>query len=129
MNEGLVVAAAAGGAALLLLLLAALSVRIAQEYQRAVVFRLGRFHGIRGPGLYFLIPLIEWQTKVDMRTVTVNVEPQESITKDSVTIKVNAVLWYRITDPAKSILEVADFQSAVYQVALTSLRNIIGQHM
>src|SRR5262249_1891157 len=65
----------------------------------------------------------------DMRTVTVNVEPQETITKDSVTIKVNAVLWYRITDPAKSILEVADYSSAVYQVALTSLRNIIGQPM
>jgi regulator of protease activity HflC (stomatin/prohibitin superfamily) len=126
MNEGLVVGAA--GVALLLLL-AAMSTRIAQEYQRAVVFRLGRFHGIRGPGLYFLIPLIEWQTRVDMRTVTVDVEPQESITKDSVTIKVNAVLWYRITDPAKSVLEVADFQAAVYQVALTSLRNIIGQHV
>src|SRR5580704_11926384 len=102
--------------------------RIAQEYQRAVVFRLGRFHSIRGPGVYYNLPLLEWQRKVDMRTVTVNVEPQETITKDSVTIKVNAVLWYRITDPAKSILEVADYASAVYQVALTSLRNIIGQH-
>jgi regulator of protease activity HflC (stomatin/prohibitin superfamily) len=103
--------------------------RIAQEYERAVVFRLGRFHSIRGPGLYYNIPLLEWQRKVDMRTVTVNVEPQETITKDSVTIKVNAVLWYRITIPAKAILEVADFRAAVYQVALTSLRNIIGQHV
>jgi regulator of protease activity HflC (stomatin/prohibitin superfamily) len=102
--------------------------RIAQEYERAVVFRLGRFHSVRGPGLYWNIPLLEWQRKCDMRTVTVNVEPQETITKDSVTIKVNAVLWYRITDPAKATLEVADFRSAVYQVALTSLRNIIGQH-
>lgn len=127
MNEGLV--ALIGGGIALLVLLAVLSVRIAQEYQRSVVFRLGRFIDIRGPGLYFLFPLIEWQTKVDMRTVTVNVEPQETITKDSVTIKVNAVLWYRIVDPAKSILEVADYQSAVYQVALTSLRNIIGQHV
>jgi regulator of protease activity HflC (stomatin/prohibitin superfamily) len=126
MNE-MVVAAIGGG--VLLFVLAASSVRIAQEYQRAVVFRLGRYQEIRGPGLYFLIPLIEWQRTVDMRTVTVNVEPQESITKDSVTVKVNAVLWYRITDPAKSILEVADYQSAVYQVALTSLRNIIGQHV
>src|SRR3954447_6523526 len=113
----------------LLLFIALSGVRVAQEYQRAVVFRLGRFHSIRGPGLYYLFPLIEWQRKVDMRTVTVNVEPQETITKDSVTIKVNAVLWYRITDPAKSILEVADYASAVYQVALTSLRNIIGQHV
>ena len=114
------------------LLIAALAIsglRIAQEYQRAVVFRLGRYHSVRGPGLYYNIPLIEWQKKVDMRTVTVNVEPQETITKDSVTIKVNAVLWYRIVEPFKAILEVANFQSAVYQVALTSLRNIIGQHV
>jgi regulator of protease activity HflC (stomatin/prohibitin superfamily) len=105
-------------------------IRVAQEYERAIVFRLGRFHSVRGPGLYYLIPLgIEWQRKVDMRTVTVNVEPQETITKDSVTIKVNAVLWYRVTDPAKAVLEVVDFASAVYQVALTSLRNIIGQHL
>ena len=116
-----------GGIALLALALS--GIRIAQEYERAVVFRLGRYTGIRGPGLFYLIPLLEWQRKCDMRTVTVNVEPQETITKDSVTIKVNAVLWYRITDPAKAILEVADFRSAVYQVALTSLRNIIGQHV
>src|SRR5262249_29897375 len=97
--------------------------------ERAIVFRLGRYQAIRGPGLYYLFPLFEWQRKVDMRTVTVNVEPQETITKDSVTVKVNAVLWYRVTDPAKAILEVVDYESAVYQVALTSLRNIIGQHL
>lgn len=115
------------GLAVLALVLS--GIRVAQEYQRAIVFRLGRFHSVRGPGLYYNLPLLEWQRKVDMRTITVNVEPQETITKDSVTIKVNAVLWYRITEPYKSILEVADFRSAVYQVALTSLRNIIGQHM
>src|SRR5215831_358009 len=103
--------------------------RVAQEYQRAVVFRLGRFQAIRGPGLYYNIPLLEWQKLLDMRTVTVSVEPQETITKDSVTVKVNAVLWYRVVDPAKATLEVADFRAAVYQVALTSLRNIIGQHV
>jgi regulator of protease activity HflC (stomatin/prohibitin superfamily) len=110
-------------------LVALSGIRIAQEYQRAVVFRLGRYHSVRGPGLYYNIPLLEWQRLVDMRTITVNVEPQETITKDSVTIKVNAVLWYRVTEPFKAILEVADFRAAVYQVALTSLRNIIGQHM
>jgi regulator of protease activity HflC (stomatin/prohibitin superfamily) len=115
------------GVALAALLLS--GIRIAQEYQRAVVFRLGRYHSVRGPGLYYNIPLLEWQRKVDMRTITVNVEPQESITKDSVTVKVNAVLWYRVVEPFKAILEVADFRSAVYQVALTSLRNIIGQHV
>src|SRR5438477_225635 len=104
-------------------------IRIAQEYQRATVFRLGRFHSVRGPGLYYNLPLLEWQRLLDMRTVTVGVEPQETITKDSVTVKVNAVLWYRVVDPARAILEVADFRAAVYQVALTSLRNIIGQHV
>lgn len=106
-----------------------LSVRIAQEYQRGVVFRLGRYHSTRGPGLYFIIPIIEWQKLIDIRTVTVAVEQQETITKDSVTIKVNAVLWFKIVDPAKSVIDVADHKSAVYQLALTSLRNIIGQHM
>jgi regulator of protease activity HflC (stomatin/prohibitin superfamily) len=116
------------GAALLLAALALSGVRVAQEYQRAVSFRLGRFHGVRGPGLYYNVPLVEWQRKVDMRTVTVDVESQETITSDSVTIKVNAVLWYRVTDPIKAILEVEDYQAAVYQVSLTCLRNVIGQH-
>jgi regulator of protease activity HflC (stomatin/prohibitin superfamily) len=117
-------------AGLVLLVIVLSGIRIAQEYQRAVVFRLGRYHSVRGPGLYYNIPLfIEWQRRVDMRTITVNVEPQESITKDSVTVKVNAVLWYRVVEPFKAILEVADYKSAVYQVALTSLRNIIGQHV
>src|SRR5213082_1970862 len=105
-----------GGVLLMGLILSGL--RIAQEYERAVIFRLGRYQAVRGPGLYYNIPFLEWQRKVDMRTITVNVEPQETITKDSVTIKVNAVLWYRVTDPAKAVLEVVDFRSAVYQVAL-----------
>src|SRR5947208_2659974 len=104
-------------------------IRVAQEYQRAVVFRLGRFQAVRGPGLYYNLPIFEWQRKLDMRTETVNVEPQETITKDSVTVKVNAVLWHRVTDPAKAVLEVVDYRAAVYQIALTSLRNIIGQHV
>jgi len=103
--------------------------RVAQEYQRGVIFRLGRLVGTRGPGLFFVIPLIERSTPTDLRTATVTVEQQETITKDSVTIKVNAVLWYKIVDPTKAIIAVQDFRSAVYQVALTSLRNIIGQHV
>ena len=103
--------------------------RVANEYERAVVFRLGRLMKVRGPGLYWLIPLgIETQKKVDLRTRTIDVESQESITKDSVTVKVNAVVWLKIVDPIKSVVAVADFYSAAYQVALTSLRNIIGQH-
>src|SRR5580700_1736955 len=104
-------------------------IRIAQEYQRGVVFRLGRFKGLRGPGLYWIIPLnIERAVTIDIRTRTVSAEQQETITRDSVTIKVNAVLWYRIVDAPKSVIEVTDAPSAFYQLALTGLRNIIGQH-
>ena len=104
-------------------------IRIAQEYQRAIVFRLGRFTGIRGPGIYWIIPFIERQQTVDIRTRTVDLEQQETITKDSVTIKVNAVLWFSVVDPGNAILKVANYDQAVYQFAVTSLRNIIGQHL
>jgi len=102
--------------------------RIAQEYQRSIVFRLGRFQSIKGPGLYWIIPFIDAQQRVDIRTKTVDLEQQETITKDSVTIKVNAVLWFRITNPESAIIQVADYYKAVYQFSVTALRNIIGQH-
>ena len=103
--------------------------RIAREYERAVVFRLGRYQGLRGPGLFWLIPLgIENETRIDLRIVTNPIEQQETITRDSVTVKVNAVLWFRVSDPQKAVLTVENFRSAVQQVALTSLRNVIGQH-
>jgi regulator of protease activity HflC (stomatin/prohibitin superfamily) len=103
--------------------------RIAQEYQRGVVFRLGRYVGLRGPGLYWIIPLgIERAMTIDVRTRTVSAEQQETITGDSVTVKLNAVLWYRIIDAAKSVIAVENVAAAVYQLALTSLRNSIGQH-
>jgi len=104
-------------------------IRIAQEYQRGVIFRLGRYKGLRGPGLFWIMPLgIERAVIIDIRTETVSAEQQETITRDSVTIKVNAVLWYRITDAAKSVIAVSNASHAVYQLALTGLRNIIGQH-
>jgi regulator of protease activity HflC (stomatin/prohibitin superfamily) len=104
-------------------------VRIAQEYQRGVVFRLGRYSGLRGPGLYWIVPLgIERAVTIDIRTRTVSAEQQETITRDSVTVKLNAVLWYRIVDAAKSVIAVESVAAAVYQLALTSLRNSIGQH-
>jgi regulator of protease activity HflC (stomatin/prohibitin superfamily) len=102
--------------------------RVAQEYERGVVFRLGRFLSIRGPGLYWIIPLVDRQIRLDLRTRTVAVEQQETITRDSVTIKVNAVLWYRIFSPEHAVVAVQNYNAAVYQLALTSLRNIIGQH-
>lgn len=112
-----------------LIAIAISGLRIANEYERAVVFRLGRLVGTRGPGLYWLIPLgIEQQRRVDLRTLTIDVESTESITKDSVTVKVNAVVWMKIVDPVKSVVSVANYYNAAYQVALTSLRNIIGQH-
>lgn len=121
---------------IVLIVLAALAaiaisgLRVANEYERAVVFRLGRLQATKGPGLYWLIPLgIETQRKVDLRTKTIDMESQESITKDSVTVKVNAVVWLKIDDPIKAVTSVADYFTASYQVSLTSLRNIIGQHV
>lgn len=102
--------------------------RIAQEYERSLVFRLGCFTGLRGPGLFWIIPVIEWQQLIDIRTRTVNLEQQETITKDSVTIKVNAVLWFNVSNASDAVLKVANFNQAVYQFAVTTLRNIIGQH-
>src|SRR5580658_2600302 len=114
---------------LVVLLILISGIRIAREYQRAVVFRLGRYTGLRGPGLFWLIPLgVENETRVDLRIVTNPIEQQETITRDSVTVKVNAVLWFRVDDPEKAVLKVENFRSAVQQVALTSLRNVIGQH-
>jgi regulator of protease activity HflC (stomatin/prohibitin superfamily) len=103
--------------------------RVAQEYQRGVIFRLGRYTGLRGPGLYWIIPLgIERSVRIDIRTQTVAAEQQETITRDSVTIKVNAVLWYRVENASKSVIAVRNPYDAVYQLAMTSLRNVIGQH-
>jgi regulator of protease activity HflC (stomatin/prohibitin superfamily) len=114
---------------LLLFLFFISGLRVLQEYERSIVFRLGRYTRIAGPGLYWLFPILERQRKVDIRTVTVAVERQKTITKDSVTVKIDAVVWYRIVNPAKAIISVADYRNAVHQVALTSLRNIIGQHV
>lgn len=114
---------------LVAVLIVASGLRIAQEYQRSIVFRLGRFQGIKGPGLFWIIPFIDWQRMVDIRTRTVDLEQQETITKDSVTIKVNAVLWFKVLHPDKAVLKVANYHQAVYQFAVTALRNIIGQHL
>jgi len=117
------------GIIVIVIIYALLGLKVANEYERAIAFTLGRYAGIRGPGLYWLAPVFQWQRKVDLRVATVDVERQETITKDSVTVKVNAVVWYHIFDPEKAILKVISFNNATYQVALTSLRNIIGQHV
>jgi regulator of protease activity HflC (stomatin/prohibitin superfamily) len=103
-------------------------IRIDREYERGVIFRLGRFQKIQGPGLYFTVPVLDQKTQVDIRTKTVDIAPQEAVTADSVTIKINAVLYYRIINPMKAINKVENYQMAVYQAAMTTLRNIVGQH-
>lgn len=114
--------------AFLVIILLAFSLRVANQYERAVVFRLGRYARTAGPGLYLLVPFIEWQVKVDLRTKTTAVEPQEAITLDNVPIKINAVIWQRVVNPQRAVIEVSDVGNAVIQVAVTALRNVIGQH-
>ena len=104
------------------------SIRIANQYERAVVFRLGKYSRTSGPGLYFVWVFIEWQTKLDLRTVTASVEQQEGITRDNVPIKVDAVIWYRIMDAERAVMEVRGVANAVEQVSLTTLRTVLGQH-
>jgi regulator of protease activity HflC (stomatin/prohibitin superfamily) len=103
-------------------------VKVDREYERGVIFRLGRFQKIKGPGLYFTVPILDQRNQVDIRTKTVDIAPQEAVTADSVTIKINAVLYYRIIDPMKAINRVENYQMAVYQASMTTLRNIVGQH-
>ena len=105
--------------ALLLLLLAVLSsaVRIVQEYERGVIFRLGRLVGPRGPGLFFIVPMIDRMVKVDLRVITMDVPSQEAIMRDNVTVRVNAVLFFRVVDPSAAIVQVADFRQATWNIA------------
>jgi regulator of protease activity HflC (stomatin/prohibitin superfamily) len=104
------------------------SLQVANQYERSVVFRLGKFNRTAGPGLYFIWPFIEWLTKLDLRTITADVEQQEGITRDNVPIKVDAVIWYRIVDPERGVMEVKNVSNAVEQVSLTTLRTVLGQH-
>jgi regulator of protease activity HflC (stomatin/prohibitin superfamily) len=103
------------------------SLRVLQEYERGIVFRIGRSVGVRGPGLILLIPLIERMVKVDMRVVTMEVQPQDVITKDNVSIKVNAIVYFKIINAELAIIQVADYYYATSQLAQTTLRSILGQ--
>src|SRR3984957_472342 len=114
--------------ALVVLFILLRSIRIANQYERGVVFRLGKYSRTAGPGLYLVLPLVEWQIKLDLRTVTTDVEQQEGITRDNVPIKVNAVIWYRVVDPARAVMQVRVVAHAVVQVAVTTLRTALGQH-
>ena len=103
------------------------SVKVAREYERGVVFRLGRLIGLKGPGVFILIPFIDKAVKVDLRTVTLNVPPQEVITRDTVTVKVNAVAYFRVVEAAKAIVQVENYLVATSQIAQTTLRSVLGQ--
>lgn len=102
-------------------------IKILREYERAVVFRLGRFTGIRGPGLTLLIPGLETMRRVELRTITMDIPSQDIISKDNVTIKVNGVVYFRVGDPEKAIIAVEDYLQATSQIAQTTLRSVIGQ--
>ncbi len=103
------------------------AVKVVQEYERGVIFRLGRLIGARGPGLFFIIPLVDRMVKVDLRVVTLDVPAQEVITRDNVTVRVNAVLYFRVFDPEKAVVAVTDFVRATHQIAQTTLRSVLGQ--
>ena len=104
------------------------AIKIVKEYERAVIFRLGKvLEGAKGPGLFILVPFLDKMEKVDMRTITLDVPSQEAITQDNVTVRVNAVVYFRVIDPVRSVVDVEDYRKATWQIAQTSLRNVIGQ--
>lgn len=103
------------------------SIKVVQEYERGVVFRLGRLAGARGPGLIILLPFIEQMRKIDLRTVTMDIPAQEVITRDNVTVRVNAVGYFRVVDPNAAVVNVADYIRATSQIAQTTLRSVLGQ--
>ena len=102
-------------------------IRVVSEYERGVIFRLGRLIGAKGPGLFFLIPIVDRMVKISLRTVTFDVTPQEIITKDNVPVKVNAVIYFRVLDPCKAVVDVENYQLATMQIAQTTLRGVLGQ--
>jgi regulator of protease activity HflC (stomatin/prohibitin superfamily) len=110
------------------LVLLAMSVRVLREYERGVVFQLGRFWGVKGPGLIILIPVLQQMVRVDLRTVVLDVPKQDVISRDNVSVKVNAVLYFRVVDPERAIIQVANFLEATSQLAQTTLRSVLGKH-
>ncbi|MGD9116650.1 MAG: slipin family protein [Dehalococcoidia bacterium] len=116
-----------GVIALVVLILLPMTIKIVKEYERGVIFRLGRLVGAKGPGLFFIIPFIDSMTRVDLRVVTMDVPSQEVITKDNVTVRVNAVAYFRVVDPEASVVKVLDHIRATSQISQTTVRNVLGQ--
>jgi regulator of protease activity HflC (stomatin/prohibitin superfamily) len=115
-------------AVIIVLVVAFASIKVLREYQRGVVFTLGRFTGVKGPGLIILVPFIQQMVKVDLRTIVHDVPSQDVISRDNVSVKVNAVIYFRVVDPDKAIIQVANFMEATSQLAQTTLRSVLGKH-
>ena len=113
---------------IILLLTLAAAIKILREYQRGVVFTLGRFTGVKGPGLIILIPFVQQMLRVDLRTIVLDVPSQDVISRDNVSVRVNAVLYFRIIDPERAMIQVEDFMMATSQLAQTTLRSVLGKH-
>ena len=116
------------GIAILVLAILLYSLRILREYERGVIFLLGRFWGVKGPGLIIVIPIIQEMVRVDLRTIVLDVPTQDVISRDNVSVKVNAVLYYRVIDPQRAIIQVEEFHNATSQLGQTTLRSVLGQH-
>lgn len=112
----------------LVILIAFASIRVLREYDRAVVFFLGRFQRVKGPGLIIIVPVIQQMVRVDLRTVVMDVPSQDVISRDNVSVKVNAVVYFRVLDPERAIIQVEDYYSATSQLAQTTLRSVLGKH-
>ncbi len=126
MLAGQAVAAIIFGIIIVLILLLS-AVKILREYERGVIFRFGRLRGTKGPGIFLIIPFVDKMIKVDLRTVTMDVPPQDVITRDNVPVKVNAVVYFRVMDPAKSVVKIERYIVATSQIAQTTLRSVLGQ--
>lgn len=111
-----------------LVIVLAMSIRVLREYERGVVFQLGRFWGVKGPGLIIIIPVLQQMVRVDLRTIVLDVPTQDVISRDNVSVKVNAVIYFRVVDPEKAIIQVANFFEATSQLAQTTLRAVLGKH-
>jgi len=114
-------------AALVIFSLVGAAVKVVQEYERGVIFRLGRLVGAKGPGLFFIIPFIDRMVKVDLRTVTLDIPSQEAITRDNVTVRVNAVAYFRVVDPEAAVVRIENYMLATMQIAQTTMRSVLGQ--
>ena len=116
------------GVLVIVVVLVAMSVKILREYQRAVVFLLGRFQRVKGPGLILIVPFVQQMVRIDLRTIVFDVPPQDVITRDNVSVKVNAVVYFRVVDPQHAIIQVANYLEATSQLAQTTLRAVLGKH-